>query len=237
MQLFDVTEPKQSRKGRWLEPGLNLEVDADKRTIVPLATIEEYRFVLPLEPTLSHAAQLAMATNKDYNRIYKADVLRVKGDLVLGEEKDKNGTGDAVIVLSTSPGVNGKLRLSANTFNERVDTKQWGKHTHRKVVRVWHSFPPAGVELLNPEHVTIDAEGICSCNPECKATGMPPILLRMVLGSSFRVWRDGELGGAAPVFLVSWSRGKDGNQLWTIVPERYRNRTGYSDEYFTGSTG
>lgn len=223
MQLFSVAEPINQKRRGPLEPGLEFAME-EGTPIVRLATTEEYSFLLPLEEGLGrhakHALGLAQATGTP--RIYRADIIRQGEELCLTAEKDPDSR-EAAVLMSTAPGEGGELRLTANTFREAVEREHWGRHTHLQVVKHWDAFPPPGVELLNTEHVKVDSDGVCGWQTSWgEQQTPPPILLKMVAGSSFRIWRSGDLGGAAPVFLVSWS----GRELWTVVPRAYEKKDG-----------
>lgn len=226
MHLFNVTEPKNQKRRGPLEPGLEFAME-EGAPVVHLVTTEEYGLMLPMDHVLAqHAEQaikLAQATGTP--RIYRADLTRQGEELCLVSEKDP-GSREAVVLISTAPGEDGELRLTANTFREGVELERWGRHTHLQVTKMWNTFPPPGVEIVNCEHIEVDENGVCRWGAAWAERGVqqapPPILLKMVAGASFRVWRSGDLGGAAPVFLVSWS----GKELWTVVPRNYEKKSG-----------
>jgi len=221
VHLFSVTEPKNQKRRGPLEPGLVFNVEDDV-AVVHLVTTGEYQLTLPLDKTLSagakQALQLAKATGAP--RIYQADASRAEGRLQLVSTKDAHSR-EAIVLVATEAGEDGELKLTANTFRECLETERYGRHTHQQVTKVWNSFPPPGVELLNPEHAQIGEDGVCRWDPgvEIKTQVAPPILLRMNAGASFRVWRSGDICGAASNFLVSWS----GKELWTVVPRNHDN--------------
>lgn len=233
MHLFRITEPAnpkaivkmpngKDRDPNIIAPGIEFELD-EEVAYIPL--IEENKVVLPMSKPLSHAAQMAKAA--DYV-IKQGNITRAEdGSLCL--TRDTTPSQVAIVHIATQAGEGGILRVIANTYVEILIKEIWGSS---RVEQITNEFPPPGVELLNPEHVEIEKEcfvdaicfkGVCSWKEEFKhLSTTPPLLLRMVPNSSFRICRTGNLEGAFPEFLVSWN----GNSLRTIVPKKILKGSG-----------
>lgn len=225
LQLFEVAEPLRSQKiqgrhGRdeWKIPSVprGIEFHIVKDTArVRLASVGEYEFCVDIDRKISQHAQLAQEAG--WNRIGLAEVVKNGDDIRLIESQ--NGFDlRAIVLLSTRAGVGGVLRLTANTFQETLIDVPYKGYTTQRIERVFDAFPPTGVELINNIHVHLDKRGVCRWQPDWGFTeedSSPPVLLKMIAGSSFRIWRTGDVGDADRNFLVSWS----GHELRTVVPK------------------
>jgi len=151
--------------------------------------------------------------------IYRADYISENDSICLTTDRG-DAPRDALVILDTAPGIGGSLRLTANTMSDALIRKKGVD----EVVRECNAFPPLGVTLLNPEHVGIDNAGNCRWHPDWSFEVPPPVVLRMMPGACFRVFRTGDVGDAAAVFLVSWREEEDRDlgervlRLYTVIP-------------------
>lgn len=117
--------------------------------------------------------------------------------------KEARRCPDALVLVETSPGVNGRITFMSTTYDESFDPRS--NRVRRKNHRV---FPPPGVTILKSGETQLGG----SC-----------YLLRMVPNSSFRMERSGELEGAPSVLTVAWKGRKGpgkGEPLLMFSPDR-----------------
>jgi hypothetical protein len=91
---------------------------------------------------------------------------------------------DALVLVETAPGVNGRITFKGTSFDEQVDG-----NAYRVRRKYSEEFPPPGIQILK--------EGRTSLGSRC-------LLLRMMPSSSFRMERSGDLDGAPGVLTVVW---------------------------------
>lgn len=98
----------------------------------------------------------------------------------------------ALVLVETAPGVDGTVKLFANTTTERYDEKAG------RVVRDLNAFPPPGIEIIAERPGENEYNG-------------PEFLVAMMPGSSFRIVRNGNLRDShtrskvAPELVVVWN--------------------------------
>lgn len=120
---------------------------------------------------------LSAAVSRDPVRALYAEV---RGGQIV---KDTKREHDALVLVETAPGFGGKIFFLSTSFDEYFDRK-----SNRIRRKYRQNFPPPGVEVVT--HSAID--------------GSACYLLRMKLGSSFRIERTGRLDGAPRTLIVSW---------------------------------
>ena len=98
----------------------------------------------------------------------------------------------ALVLVQVPVPDGGSLWMEGTGFTELDDGA-------RSVKREQHPFPPPGV-------IPVDA------------SGGDLLLLMTKRGASFRICRSGDLQGAPPVLIVTWSGGK----LRVVVPRKYQ---------------
>jgi hypothetical protein len=119
----------------------------------------------------------------------------VAGDTIVKEQR-KNP--DALVLVETAPGVNGKVSFKSTAFDEFIDSRS--KRVRRKYR---NEFPPPGVQVIK--------EGRTEFGSRC-------FLLRMMPSSSFRIERSGQLEDAPSVLIVSWKGSqKNGSGVPLVV--------------------
>lgn len=151
------------------------------------------RSLVPLGRELRCVFRDAMEEGLTDLRLLRAE-MSTQGTLRFVKERNpKDYRG--LIYMATECGPGGGLRLLANSYREEL--------TRGRIRRVYDPFPPLGVEVL--------AGGVSS-------NGAPQGLLVMHPGSSFRVERGGELEGASPILIMTWS----GSLLRCFPPKKYR---------------
>ena len=105
----------------------------------------------------------------------------VKNDKLVRERRHHP---DALVLIETTPGVNGKITFKGTSFDEQVDG-----NAYRVRRKYSEAFPPPGIQVLK--------EGRTELGSRC-------LLLRMMPSSSFRMERSGDLDGAPGVLTVVW---------------------------------
>jgi hypothetical protein len=138
-----------------------------------------------------------------------ADIDYRNGEYILTRET-KKFTYAALVNLHVAPGVGGAVYLSGE---RRVASAVWadGKEgRHPCVTTSWEQWPPVGV-TTDPA-VEIEHTGRIKAPPDTPV----PLVLGMIRGASFRVYRTGELDGAPREFVVRWT----GKKLQTIIYRR-----------------
>lgn len=98
--------------------------------------------------------------------------------------KERRHHPDALVLVETAPGINGRITFKGTSFEEKIDGS-----AHRVRRRYSTEFPPPGIQVLK--------EGKAPGGSRC-------LLLRMMPSSSFRIERSGELEGAPGVLTVVW---------------------------------
>lgn len=110
------------------------------------------------------------------------------GKIVRERRRGPRADPRALVLVETAPGIGGKIEFKSTSFDE-VFNRRSGR-----VERQYRSdFPPPGVEVI--------MEGTTRERGRC-------LLLQMIPGSSFRIERTGDLGGAPGVLTVVWKRQK-----------------------------
>ncbi len=104
------------------------------------------------------------------------------------ETEDTEKAHQALVRMTTASGVDGKVRLTAGSYNER-EVNNW-------ITRFYHPFPSAGVQAFcTTERLT----------ELCEGTDALDVVLLMQPGSTIRVSRDGQLEGGFHELLVRWN--------------------------------
>lgn len=109
---------------------------------------------------------------------------------------------DALVLVETSAGINGRISFMSVTYDECFDARS--NRVRRKYRRI---FPPPGVTILK--------EGKTPQGGNC-------YLLHMVPSSSFRIERSGALEGEPSILTVVWKgrKGPGGLPLLMFSPDR-----------------
>ena len=134
-------------------------------------------------------------------RLTKADVTWDDEKVVLGRPP-KRVDRQALVWFQTHAGHRGKVFLTSRVRDETLK--------RGRVEPEFRPFPPVGVTLVasqhTPEELYAGVEGL-------------NVLAMMQPGASVRIFRTGQLEGAAPWMAVHWH----GDRLKTTVPPRFQD--------------
>jgi hypothetical protein len=103
----------------------------------------------------------------------------------------------ALVRVETYAGMDGKVMLTASSFDNRMA----GNQQNARVRRVYKPFPDDGVVPLCTPNVVEEA---------CKGVPFLDMFVMLYPGASFRIVRNGKLEGASPWMQVNWN----GYDLW-----------------------
>lgn len=177
---------------------------SDRLLLAKLSVLEELK--LCVETGLHKGVQLDDADKRRAARLLEEIAPQsiqllyadVGNDSIVSET---HRSRDALVLVETSPGMNGGLSFLSSSYDEHVSARG----VHR---RYRQEFPPPGV--------TVVGEGDMRQGSKC-------YLLRMVPHSSFRMERNGALYGEAPILKVTWTgRGTGSEPLQIYCPEHRR---------------
>jgi hypothetical protein len=132
----------------------------------------------------------------------RAGIVFEHGVMVLKNLGNVASTRQALVRIETAGGVNGKVRLTAEAYDDDM------QHGEGKKLR--HPFPPPGVEAICTDEWK---------NKYRKGVDILDLFVIMSPKTSFRIERDGQLEGASPEMFVRWT----GATLFAEVPRRYRD--------------
>jgi len=121
--------------------------------------------------------------------------------------KEKRRSPDALVLIETIAGMNGRIAFKSTTYEEHVDMK-----SNRVKRKYRDTFPPPGVSVIE--------EGRSPQGSTC-------YLLRMMPSSSLRIERTGGLENAPSVLTIVWKgrKGKAGAPpLLMFSPERRQDQ-------------
>lgn len=154
------------------------------------------------EEELNQVDAIAEAVAEENISLIYADV-EGKGQIV----KEKHRSPDALVLVETAAGIDGRIAFKSTTYDEHVDARS--KRVKR---RYRDAFPPPGISVIE--------EGKSPQGGNC-------YLLRMMPSSSLRIERTGGLEDAPSVLTIVWKgrKGKAGSPpLLMFSPERRQDQ-------------
>ena len=189
-----------------LDESLSTSLDEAKQRVVKALdeclSTGEYTGETLEEEDLEQIEELSDIVESESIELIYADI-EGKNKIV----KEKRRSPDALVLIETIAGVNGRIAFKSTTYDEHVDMKSG------RVKRKYRdTFPPPGISVIE--------EGKSPQGSTC-------YLLRMMPSSSLRIERTGGLEDAPSVLTIVWKgrKGKAGmSPLLMFSPERRQDQ-------------
>lgn len=189
-----------------LDESLGTSLDEAKKRIVTTLdeclSTGEYTGEALTEEELEQVEELTSVVENESIELLYADI-EGKNRIV----KEKRRSPDALVLIETIAGMNGRIAFKSTTYDEHVDMK-----SNRVKRKYRDTFPPPGISVVE--------EGKSPQGSTC-------YLLRMMPSSSLRIERTGGLEDAPSVLTIVWKgrKGQAGKSpLLMFSPERRQDQ-------------